>query len=100
VTSRNLRCIGTSKPYTPRLSTNRLNKVIPVANWNGIQLNNGTGTITNTCAVERGIGEIVEVVVPRIEALSRYRIILRSRRKRPICSESKGKLCTYSIDTG
>ncbi len=49
---------------------------MPAANWNGIQLNNGTGPKTKTSEGEFGIGDTIEMVVPRTVALSRYKIML------------------------
>ena len=49
---------------------------MPAASWKGIQLNSGTGPKTSTSEGELGIGETIEIVVPRTVALSRYKIIL------------------------
>ena len=62
--------MGTINPYTPKHRINILSKVIPAANWNGIQLNIGIGPILNTSPGEFGIGEITEMVVPLAVALS------------------------------
>ncbi len=43
---------------------------MPAANWNGIQLNIGIGPITNISPGALGMGDRIEMVVPRTLALS------------------------------